>query len=171
MRDGVERPIVGATISVLDTDIRAVSDAQGRFTLDNLPDEGHVVLDIDAATATPEPGGIPYACFREALPYIGHVDNLEERPFTLPRLDTASLVQVNPQQTTTVRSPSLDTTLTVPPQTAMWEDGSQFTGQLSISLVPRELTPAALPDFLDPGLLSLPGLHRRRASSRHLSGV
>ena len=43
--------------------------------------------------------------------------------------------------------------LTVPPNTAKNPDGSNFTGKISISLVPEALAPAALPENLRPGML------------------
>lgn len=75
-------------------------------------------------------------------------------PFYMPRLAAESLTPVDPNQTTVVTNPTLGVTLTVPPGTAINEaDGTPFTGQISISLVPRDLAPANLPEFMDPDLL------------------
>ena len=64
----------------------------------------------------------------------------------------ASLAQVDPNFTTNVENADLDITLTVPPHTAIMGD-NEFDGQLSISVVPEGLAPAAMPENLRPGLL------------------
>jgi len=152
LSEGVVIPIVGATITFLNTSVSTVTDAQGNFSLNNLPPEARI-FSVDANTANLAPGGAPYASFNEVVTLLQNVNNIEERPFTLPRIAVSSLTQVIPTQTTVVRNPELGITVTVPPNTAFNIDGSQFVGQLSISEVPRGFAPAALPDFLDPALL------------------
>ena len=128
------------------------SASDGSFVFAQVP-SAQVILDIDAGTAQPAPSGESYASFREAIELIAHVDNVEERPFSLPRLDASSMTPVDPAQTTVVTNPTLGMSLTVSPGTAVLEDGTPFTGELSISEVPRGLAPAALPDAYDPSLL------------------
>ena len=149
---GFTTPVVGTTISFLNTGQFVQTDAQGYFFLDNLP-EGAQVLDINSTTAVLAPDGSRYAGFRENYRLIANVENTNERPFYMPRLDEESLTTVDPAITTVVNNETLGVSITVPPYTAKNPDGSYFTGDLSISLVPRDLAPAALPDFLDPGLL------------------
>lgn len=149
---GVETPIVGATVSLLGTGRSTTSGPDGQFLLSDLP-AGSQVLDIATATANLAPDGSPYSGFREAIQLLEGVTNFAERPFFLPRLDRSSLTPVNPNNTTVVNNPNLNITLTVPPHTAKNADGTDFTGNLSISLVPAGLAPAALPDELQPGLL------------------
>ena len=149
---GMETPVVGAIISFLGTGESDTSDAQGNFTVTNLP-AGSQVLDIDSSTANPAPDTSPYAGFREDFDLIADVNNVVGRPFFLPRIDVTSLTPVIPTTFTTVTNPGLGVSITVPPNTAKNPDGTNFTGDLSISLVPRDLAPVALPDFLDPGLL------------------
>ncbi len=145
---GTEVPIVGGTVSILNTAQSAISDANGNFTITNLAG-GSQILDIDASTAAPAPDGSTYAGFREEIELIANVDNIETRPFSLPRIDATSLTTVNPAVTTVVTNPGLNISLTVAPNTAKNPDGTDFTGQLSISAVPPGLAPAALPDFLE----------------------
>jgi RHS repeat-associated protein len=145
-------PIAGATVSFLEGGQPAQSDAEGYFYLDNLP-EGAQVIDIKSSTAQPAPDGSGYAGFRENYPLIAHVENREDRPFYLPRIDAGSLTPVDPNTTTVVNNAALGVAITVPPHTAKNPDGSDFTGDLSISLVPHDLAPAALPEHLDPALL------------------
>jgi len=149
---GSEVPVVGATVSLLGTGLSTTSDSSGDFSLSGLPAGGQV-LDIDTSTAGLAPDGSPYAGFREEIELIENVTNIVERPFFLPRIDPASLTTVDPTVTTVVESPSLGVSIAVPPFTARAGDGSLFTGQLSISVVPEGLAPAALPEELNPGLL------------------
>ncbi|MCZ6877434.1 MAG: hypothetical protein O7G29_04760, partial [Acidobacteria bacterium] len=149
---GRETPVVGATISFLGTGQSALSNTEGNFTVTHLP-AGSQVLDIDTSTADPGPDAALYGGFREELELIASVNNIVSRPFFLPRIAVSSLTPVNPSSFTIVINPDLEVSLIVPPNTAKNPDGTNFTGELSISLVPRDLAPAALPDFLDPGLL------------------
>jgi len=150
--NGVTTPIMGATVSLLGTGLSATSNTNGDFTLSEIPASSHV-LDIDSSTANLAPDGSPYAGFREEIELIAGVTNAVSRPFFLPRIAVNSLTTVIPNFFTTVTNPTLEVTLTVPPGTAKDENGNDFTGELSISEVPRGLAPAELPDFLDPGLL------------------
>ncbi|MGR9099877.1 MAG: PKD domain-containing protein, partial [Gammaproteobacteria bacterium] len=150
--NGIVTPIVGATVSFLNNGPAAVSDSQGYFTLNHL-DAGTQVLDIDSSTAQNSPAGGPYAGFREQYPLIDHVENVQERPFFLPRIAVDSLTPVDPDLETVVANAELGVTLTVPPHTAKNPDGSDFDGQLSISLVPKGFEPANMPAELDFGQL------------------
>lgn len=69
------------------------------------------------------------------------------------RLDPFGTVQVDPDNTTVLENTNLDIALTIPPNTVKNEDGSDYTGPLSISIVPSEFTPASLPDNLGPSLV------------------
>ena len=149
---GVETPVVNATVSLIGTGFSTTSDTAGNFTLSGIP-AGSQTLDIDTSTADPAPDGSPYASFREEITLIDGVTNVVERSFFLPRIATASLTIVDPNVTTVVTNPSLNVTLAAPPHTAKNPDGTDFTGQLSISEVPEGLAPASLPEELEPGLL------------------
>ncbi len=150
--NGVETPVVGATISLLNTNFSVVSDSTGKFTLTGVP-AGSQILNIDSFTANPAPNGSTYASFREEIDLIENVSNDIDRPLFLPRIAQESLTTIDPDTTTMVENSSLGIIIEVPPLTAKAEDGSLFTGELSISEVPEGLAPATLPDELDPGLL------------------
>ena len=152
MADGFTVPVVGATMSFLGIAVSAVTDAAGNFILTDIPATAEV-FSIDGDTAQAAPDGAAYASFREQVSLVANVDNIVARPFSMPRIDATSLTPVDPLTTTVVNNPDLGVTLTVSPNTAMNGDGSPFTGQLSISEVPRGLAPAALPEFFDPALL------------------
>ena len=149
---GIVLPIVGGTVGLLNSSATAVSDSDGYFSL-STPADGSQVLDINNTTAQAAPDGSAYAGFREKIDLIANVENIIERPIYLPRIATASLTTVDPNTTTLVENAELGISLTVPPHTAMNEDGTEFTGQLSISLVPKGLEPAALPANLQFGQL------------------
>ncbi len=149
---GVETPVVGATISLLATGFSTTSDAGGNFILNGIP-PGSQMLDIDSSTAGPAPDGSPYSGFREEIELIEGVSNLVDRPFFLPRIEQESLTQVRSFETTMVENRRLGVVMEVPAFAARNEGGSFFSGELSISEVPEGLAPAPLPDQLDPGLL------------------
>ena len=149
---GTVTPIVGATVSFLNTGISDLSDGNGFVTLTGLPSGGQV-LDIDSTTAALAPDGPNYAGFREQFVVEANSANVVSRPFFLPRIADSSLTTVDPNATTVVTNAALGVSITVPPHTAKNANGIDFTGQLSISEVPRGLAPAPLPDTLDPALL------------------
>ena len=149
---GIVTPVVGATISLLGTGKSVTTDLDGRFTLLDLP-SGSQIFDIDTSTASEAPDGSTYAGFREELALIQGAQNTVDRPFFLPRNAMETMTPVDPETMTMVVNPTLEVTMEVPPHTAKNPDGSDFTAELSISLVPEGLAPAALPDWLDPGLL------------------
>ena len=149
---GIVQPIVGGTVGLLNSSETAISDSGGYFSLSTLVD-GSQVLDINNATAQAAPDGSSYAGFREKIDLIANVENVIERPIYLPRIAANSLTTIDPNTTTQVENAELGISLTVPPHTAMNENGTEFTGQLSISLVPKGLEPAALPANLQFGQL------------------
>ncbi|MBL9128240.1 MAG: hypothetical protein JNL97_11355, partial [Verrucomicrobiales bacterium] len=148
---GRERPVVGARVSLLRNTAFALSDANGRFVLSDIP-SGKQVLDIDTSAASPAPDNSPYAAFREEIQLIPRTDNVVGRPFYLPRIDPSSLTMVNPEAVTTVRNTNLNVTLTIPAHSAKM-NGKDYDGPITISLVPSALAPAALPEFLQPNVL------------------
>jgi RHS repeat-associated protein len=149
---GFTVPVVTATVSILGTPVSGTSNSQGFFTLTDVP-PGHQVLDIATATAQPAPDGSPYGGFREGTEVTAGVDNIVERPIYLPRIDETSATTVNPNTTTVVTNTTLGVSLTVPPHSAKYPDGSDYTSELTISLVPHGFTPGILPEYLDPGLV------------------
>jgi RHS repeat-associated protein len=148
---GIETPVVGATISLIGTTFLTTTDTNGEFQFLGVPPESHI-LDINTSTANPAPDGSGYAGFRENIEVPAGINKVL-RPFFMPRIDTSSLTTVIPDEETIVENPNLNIMLVVQSFSAKNEDGSDFTGQLSISEVPQALAPAALPEALEPGLL------------------
>lgn len=148
---GQELPVAGVVVSLLGPGVTTTSDGNGGFLLSGIPG-GMQVLDLDTASAAVAPDGSPYAGFREEIHLIEGVENVITRPFYLPRVDRSSLVTIDPTRPTTVINTNLGIVMVVPPDTAKLQ-GTNFTGQMSISLVPDALAPAALPVELQPGML------------------
>lgn len=152
---GTVTPIVGVTVSILDSGISTTTNSNGDFTLSDAAGvpAGNQILDFDSTTANPAPDSSAYSGFRESFAIIADVANVIDRPIFLPRIDADSLTTVDPNQTTIVTNPNINVTLTIPPHTAKDASGNDFTGALSISEVPLALAPAPLPDTLEPALL------------------
>jgi RHS repeat-associated protein len=153
-------PVVGASVSILNSGVAPVlTDATGNFTLSGIP-SGEQIFDINSTAASPAPDGSDYAGFREAIDLIASVTNVVDRPFFLPRIDAASLTPVNAGAPAMVISAATGVTLDVAADTAM-KDGVLFNCQtlppdeceLSISTVPPQFAPVALPEVLQPGTL------------------
>ena len=103
----------------------------------------------------------------EAFPYVAEkislllnrevyagVNNVIERPIYLPALDLASNIQTTDAQgNITVSNDRLAAQVSVAANALTDRAGNPFTGQLTISQVPPELTPAALPKGLSPDLV------------------
>lgn len=111
----------------------------------------------------PDPSGTeayPFVAERMSL-VLGHavypgVDNVIERPIYLPRLDVANGTAIEPTQTQTVMqeiAPGEMATVQVEAGTLQDRQGQAFTGVLSITEVPRILTPASLPEGLTPDIV------------------
>jgi len=149
--NGSQIPIVGAAVALLGTGVATTTDVNGHFILEGIP-SGVQVLDLATANANLAPDGSPYASFRENIT-IEPGDTVVSRPFYLPRIDVTSLTPVDPAVTTVVSNPGLGITMTVAPGAAVNEDGTPFTGQLSISEVLDGLAPASMPEEFEPGLL------------------
>ena len=149
---GVETPVVGATVRLVGTEFSTATDAEGRFTFSGIPVDG-LVLDIDPSTALEGPQGAVYAGFREQITVLEGVANIIERPFYLPRIAAESLTAIDPVALTVVENATLGVRVEVAAGSARGADGELFDGQLSISEVPENLAPAALPENLQFGLL------------------
>ncbi|MCA9137899.1 MAG: hypothetical protein KDB00_14105, partial [Planctomycetales bacterium] len=87
-------------------------------------------------------------------PVLQGINNQIGRPIYLPELDLGQAVNIDPNVNTTVsvtlRPGEVPVTLQVAAGTLRDRNGNLFDGQLSITEVPPELTPAALPKNLLP---------------------
>ena len=152
MSQGSEVPIVGATVASLGGSAVTVTDSAGNFLLEGVS-AASFVLDVDSSTAADGPENAVYASFREPFDLVPRVVNVIDRPIYLPRIDPDSLTPIDPGNDTVVVNPNLDVAIDIPPGAADNPDGSDFTGEMSISDVPREFAPMQLPRELDPAML------------------
>ncbi len=146
--DGQTVPLAGVKVSVLGSSVTTTTDAQGRFTLSGIPHGSQIItLDASAVTGTTH----SYANFNGRLNILQNVLNRPSRDYMLPRMSTGTTVI--PTQTTTVSNTNIGVTLTIPRNTAMNQDGTMFSGTLSIDMVPTDATPRELPEEFSPSFI------------------
>jgi RHS repeat-associated protein len=140
--------------------LRAVTDAEGRFTFD--VGTGAFPAETLKIRGELRPGAQPYPFVAEPLPLllgrepIAGMHNRIERPIFLPVLDVAGGTQVDPAQDTLVRqeiAPGEFVEIMVKAGTLLTPQGELFEGVFSITEVPLEFTPAAMPADWAPSLV------------------
>ncbi len=154
-------PLVGVPITMGDGDdeVEVLTNAQGEFLL-VLPDGFFATYDTVRVEAQQlSIPGVVYPFVAEKMPlvlgfspYEGY-NNVIGRPIYLPKIDVASGSLVDPTQTTEVANESLGAAVSVAAGTLEGQDGQPFEGVLSISGVPTQLTPAALPMGMVPDIV------------------
>ena len=158
--------------TILDTDLQALegvrvsiggvedfTDADGNFSLDfgvgTLPGD---TLRVHADELV-GPNTYPFIAEKLPLLYdgrdvIGGIDNIIHRPIYLPALDTANAVTIDPLVDVVVTTPLIPgIELEIAAGTLLDQNGDPFAGDLSITAVPPDLTPAALPAGSSPDLV------------------
>ncbi|HEY2415095.1 MAG TPA: RHS repeat-associated core domain-containing protein [Pirellulaceae bacterium] len=135
--------------------VNGLTGSDGSFALDL--GSGSVVSDTIKVRGDLYTGAASYPFIAEKLAFILdhdvylHVNNVIDRPIYLPALDTANGKTIDPAHDTTVTTAAIPgASVFVKAGTLMNQQGTAFTGTLSITDVPRDLTPAALPDNLRP---------------------
>jgi len=145
---GIITPIEGVTIRSLDQALAVTSGATGFFTLAGLT-PGENYIEFDGSTVP----GQRIAGYRARYNLPAGVNTMIDRPIYLMRIEVAFEVPVNPSLTTEVNNTRIGVRLTIPPFTAKADDGSDYTGNISISEVPAMFTPGAGPPDLRPGMV------------------
>jgi RHS repeat-associated protein len=144
---GSIKPLVGATVRLLTSPIvNATTDERGYFLMVGIP-AGEHYFEYDGSTATPAGA---YGAYRGQKVIVASVTNIVDRPLYIMAIDKAGETQVNPNAQTVVKNPNINVTVTIPPNTVLDDNGQAYRGPISVSPVPDEFTPAALPDTLDP---------------------
>ncbi|MFO0819074.1 MAG: RHS repeat-associated core domain-containing protein [Pirellulales bacterium] len=151
-----QTPLVGITVEM--GSIQAMTDSQGKFEVQlgatpPATDTLRVRGDLFSGTNV-------YPFIAEKLPlllehdlYLG-ANNVIARPIYLPRLDMTNAVPIDPSRTTVVTTAAIPgASVTVQAGTLLNQQSTLFTGRMSITQVPPELTPAALPDNLRPDMV------------------
>ena len=144
-------PISGVTITIVGSTVTTTSDAQGYFTLSNIP-HGPQLVSLDA-TGLMDTNGHHYANFKGRLKIVENVHNRPYRDYILPLVNPAHIAMVDPATPTVVSNTDIGVSMTVPQGTAMNPDGTMYRGPLSVSSVPINATPRELPEVLRPSFL------------------
>lgn len=133
--------------------VQGLTLADGSFTLDL--GSGTVVSDTLKVRGELLNGSAMYPFIAEKLSFIlehdvySRVNNVIDRPIYLPEIDIANGKTIDPTQNTTVTSAALPgAQVIVAASTLMNQQGTPFTGLLSMTEVRVDLTPAALPEGL-----------------------
>ena len=150
-----QQPLAGVVIEL--GDLSTVTNADGSFTI-----ETDQPLTDDTLKVRGEgiEGDQVYPFIAEKLPlvlgqevYEGY-SNVIERPIYLPALDVESGAIIDPSLDVTVTTDKIPgASVFVEAGSLSTQDGEAFTGTLSITEVPRDLTPAALPENLSPDMV------------------
>jgi len=145
-------PLLGVRVSFGAAE--TTTDAEGVFKLEFDSSEVADALLIHGEDIV---GDAAYPFIAEKIPLllgrelIDGVNNQIARPIYLPPLDVAEATTINPTEDTTVSTPNLaGVELMVAAGSLVNADGSAYDGDVSITEVPRDLTPAALPTTLIP---------------------
>lgn len=150
-----QQPLFGVIIEL--GNLQTTTDANGAFTIETLGSLPSDTLKVRGEAIT---GNITYPFIAEKLPLlfgrdpIESVNNVISRPIYLPPIDTTNAVTINPTVDTTVTSEAIDgASVFVAAGSLLNQEGELYTGGMSITEVPRDLTPAALPPNLLPDLV------------------
>ena len=150
-------PLVGVRVSV--GNVEDFTSADGSFELGF--GNGALPGDTLRVQANELGGAETYPFIAEKLPLlfggrdvIPGVNNVINRAIYLPALDIAHGVTIDPATDVTVTTPMIPgIELRVAAGTLMDTQGNPFTGNLSITAVPPDFTPAALPEGSSPDLV------------------
>ena len=153
--DTLEQPLVGVPIEL--GTVTTTTDATGAFTIEFTGPAPSDTLFIRGEALT---GPEVYPFIAEKVPLLlgrdlyDNVNNVVVRPIYLPALDIANGDVVDPTQDTVVDTAAIPgAQVFIAAGTLEDQSGSPFTGTLSITEVPVDRTPAALPDSVRPGLV------------------
>jgi len=156
-----ETPIVGLPVEI--GGVRSVTRSDGSFVLDL--GTGVVAADTIKIRGElyqdPQRPTVAYPFIAEKLPFMfgrelfRGFENSLDRPIFLPKLNAGT--SINPSLTTVVQSVVRQNAepvkVSVAAGTLFTQSGAPFAGQLSITEVPVDRTPAALPPNFSPSLL------------------
>ena len=130
--------------------VQGLTMSDGTFTLDL--GRGPVVSDTIKIRGDLLTGSVVYPFIAEKLSLVlehevmARVNNVIDRPIYLPELDIANAKQIDPTKDTIVTTAAIPgVSVMVAAGTLMNQQGTVFTGKLSVTEVPANLAPAALP--------------------------
>ena len=150
-----QEPLAGVPIEL--GDLQTVTAADGSFTIET---DQPLTADTLIIRGEEIGGELVYPYIAEKLPLVlgqevfAGFNNVIDRPIYLPALDVESGQVIDPTVDTTVTTENIpEAAVFVEAGSLSTQSGEMFTGTLSITEVPPELTPAALPENLSPDLV------------------
>ena len=151
-----QTPLAGMLVEI--GAVQGLTQNDGSFLLDL--GSGPLVSDTLKIRGETYPGPAVYPFIAEKLPLVLERDvlpganNVIGRPIFLPPLDVANGQPIDPLQDTTVTTERIPgASVFVEAGTLMNQQGTPFTGVLSMTEVPPSLTPAALPANVRPDMV------------------
>jgi hypothetical protein len=147
--DNADQPIPNVTASIKDTNISALTDAKGQFTILNAP-TGSLTLYIDGSTAT-RPETYPFLEF----PFVAVAgqNNSLSGPIYLPALDMDNSKIVGGDEDVVITMKGAPgVAYTVFAHSATFPDGSKV-GRMTLSQVHGDKVPMAPPNGTSPALV------------------
>src|SRR3954468_15663072 len=147
--DNANQPIPNATASIKGTNLSALTDANGKFSIPAVP-VGALVLFIDGSTST-RPETFPFLEF--SMVTVSGQDNHLNGPIFLPPLDmdNSQIVGGDEDVVLTLKG-NPGVAYTVFAHSAKFPDGST-TGRLTLSAVHADKVPMALPNGTTPAIV------------------
>jgi len=147
--DDANQPIVNATVSIKGTNLSAVTNTSGSFTITHVP-VGDLILFVDGSTST-EPETYPTLSFQLAT--IAGLDNTLPGPIYLPAIDTDnSQVGGGDQDVILTMNGVPGVQYKVFAHSVTFPDGSH-TGRLTLSQVHADKVPMTPPNGTAPRLV------------------
>jgi Glucodextranase, domain B/IPT/TIG domain len=147
--DNANQPIPNATASIQGSNLSAITDQNGRFTISNAP-VGSIILFIDGSTST-RPESFPFLEF--PLLTVAGQDNNLNGPIYLPPLDTENSKVVGGDEDVTLTMKGVPgVAYTVFAHSAKFPDGSSV-GRLTLSQVHGDKVPMAPPNGTSPAVV------------------
>jgi len=143
--DNQDQVIPGVTVRVDGTSRQAISDAQGRFTIDAVP-VGPVHVVADGSTAT-VPGEFPSLAYN--IVTIAGVDNPLSAPIYMVKLDTDGAVNAGPADVALTLDAYPGFKLEIKQDSVTFPDGSR-QGLISVTPVNSSKVPMAPPNGMQP---------------------
>jgi hypothetical protein len=147
--DNANQPIPNATASIQGSNLSAITDQNGRFTISNAP-VGSIILFIDGSTSTRQEN-FPFLEF--PLLTVAGQDNNLNGPIYLPPLDTENSKVVGGDEDVTLTMKGVPgVAYTVFAHSAKFPDGSSV-GRLTLSQVHGDKVPMAPPNGTSPAVV------------------
>jgi hypothetical protein len=147
--DNANQPIPDATASIKGTNLSALTDANGRFSISGAP-VGAIVLFVDGATST-RPETFPFLEF-PMVTVAGQDNHLNSAIFLPPLdMDNSQVVGGDEDVVLTLKG-NPGVAYTVFAHSATFPDGSK-TGRLTLSAVHADKVPMSLPNGTTPAIV------------------